>query len=232
MEKSSETNEVEIAVKFLKNSRVQNSPLDAKKSFLRKKGLCESEIDESLKRSGDLLRVDGQSPSPFHTETSKTHQGHRPVTWTRRFMFTVAGAGFLIGFYQLYKICQTWFGRVEGTMDNINSTVSRLQSAVDDFARTMATQAQIQRLPSQQDQSLGELKAEVHSLKSLLLSRKHFPPPPSSILPSWQVAKSAIACDLVTDADNCSIIDPRAEELPIIETESNRNDAIESAEVS
>uniref|UniRef100_A0A8C4NDR7 Peroxisomal membrane protein PEX14 n=1 Tax=Eptatretus burgeri TaxID=7764 RepID=A0A8C4NDR7_EPTBU len=211
MEKSSETNEgelvnkneipafrehlVEIAVKFLKNSRVQNSPLDAKKSFLRKKG-------------------------------------HRPVTWTRRFMFTVAGAGFLIGFYQLYKICQTWFGRVEGTMDNINSTVSRLQSAVDDFARTMATQAQIQRLPSQQDQSLGELKAEVHSLKSLLLSRKHFPPPPSSILPSWQVAKSAIACDLVTDADNCSIIDPRAEELPIIETESNRNDAIESAEVS
>ena len=41
-------------------------------------GLCESEIEESLKRSGDLLRVDGQSPSPFHTETSKTHQG----TWS------------------------------------------------------------------------------------------------------------------------------------------------------
>uniref|UniRef100_UPI00358F6B3F peroxisomal membrane protein PEX14-like isoform X2 n=1 Tax=Myxine glutinosa TaxID=7769 RepID=UPI00358F6B3F len=185
---------VEIAVKFLKNSRVQNSPLDAKKSFLKKKGHL--------------------------------------FTWTRRIGLAIANAGVLFGVYQLYKICQTWFGRVEGTMDNINSTVSHLQSAVDDFARTMATQAQIQRLPSQQEQSLCELKTEVHSLKSLLLSRKHFPPPSSSLLPSWQMAKSAIACEPVTDAAHCSITDPQAEELPIIETQSNQNDLNESADMS
>uniref|UniRef100_UPI0035902650 peroxisomal membrane protein PEX14-like isoform X2 n=1 Tax=Myxine glutinosa TaxID=7769 RepID=UPI0035902650 len=202
-----------------------------KNPFSKKKGLCENEIEESLKRSGDLFRVDDQSASSFHTEASKLQHGHL-FTWTRRIGLAIANAGVLFGVYQLYKICQTWFGRVEGTMDNINSTVSHLQSAVDDFARTMATQAQIQRLPSQQEQSLCELKTEVHSLKSLLLSRKHFPPPSSSLLPSWQMAKSAIACEPVTDAAHCSITDPQAEELPIIETQSNQNDLNESADMS
>ncbi|XP_010890087.1 peroxisomal membrane protein PEX14 isoform X2 [Esox lucius] len=164
-----------------------------------------------------LTPVGPQYPLPAH-QLEPVHYSPRGYRWRDYGALTVIMMGMAFGFHQLYKkyILPLIMGskedkkhlqRMESNMAEMSGTLTR---TVTQLQQTLATvqelliqqQQKIQDLSQElttseayssnnrilDTQLIGELKAEIVSLKGLLLSRKQFPASPSvPKIPSWQM---------------------------------------------
>ncbi|KAK5863412.1 hypothetical protein PBY51_000442 [Eleginops maclovinus] len=214
---------ITTAVKFLQNPKVRQSPLDTRKSFLKKKGLTDVEVELAIQRSGSTEEVlplipVGPQHSPHATQLALAPHSPTSYRWRDYGALTIIMVGIAFGFHQLYKkyILPLIMGRREdkkhlqrmesniaAMSGTLTQTVSQLQQTLVSVQELLIQQQQkIQELSQEltsaktssstnrvlDSQTVGELKAEIVSLKGLLLSRKQFPSSPTiPKIPSWQI---------------------------------------------
>ncbi|XP_042199689.1 peroxisomal membrane protein PEX14 [Callorhinchus milii] len=213
---------ITTAAKFLQNKEVRQSPLSARKSFLKKKGLTDEEIDLALQQAETatdetLLPIVQQhqiEPSDYAT----VPYGSPNSRWREYGALAIFMTGIAFGFHHLYKkyILPVLLGSKEDKkhLQRIEAGITELSGTMTQTVTQIQTNlAAVQRLLTQQQerlqelsrelasrkaststnsllesQSLSELKAEITSLKGLLLSRQQFPASPSAPkIPSWQI---------------------------------------------
>ncbi|KAG7265360.1 hypothetical protein CRUP_006024 [Coryphaenoides rupestris] len=207
---------ITTAVKFLQNPKVRQSPLATRRVFLKKKGLTEEEVELAILRSGstdDVL----SPPGPPHQIVPVTHvaPGYR---WRDYSAMAVIMVGLAFGLQHLYKKYilplvaarredKQHLQRVESSVaamsGTLTQTVGELQRSLASVQDLLVQQQQkIQELSQGltvagsssetlrmlDSQTVAELKAEIVSLKGLLLSRRQFPATPSMPkIPAWQI---------------------------------------------
>jgi len=203
---------INTAVTFLSDKNIQKQDQNMLKKFLLKKGLTEEEVTiafqrhETTKMAPQNLVTEYSQPMshfapplPLPQSPSVWHLVHSVVT-------TVTSIGGIL--YALYWLWKTYimpylFGRkpkkkpvetslaeleaaVGGCVGELKSVSSSLQALSEQQAETRAEEMLVSRI--------SEVKAEVNSLKALLLNRSQFPatpvplgPTPLSI-PAWQLS--------------------------------------------
>ncbi|KAJ7306361.1 hypothetical protein JRQ81_009705, partial [Phrynocephalus forsythii] len=213
---------IATAVKFLQNPRVRQSPLASRRSFLKKKGLTDEEIDAAFQQSG-TPKEEPQSLS-LSTQLGPAQPPHlAPYSppssrWRDYGALAIIMAGIAFGFHQLYKkyLLPLIMGgkedrkqlqRIETNIadmsGSVTQTVTQLQTTLASVQDLLLQQQQkIQELSQElaaskattstnwilESQNINELKAEIGSLKGLLLNRRQFPPSPSAPkIPTWQI---------------------------------------------
>ncbi|KAK7487642.1 hypothetical protein BaRGS_00021061 [Batillaria attramentaria] len=190
-------NLVATAVKFLQNPKVKQSPMYQKEAFLEKKGLTKEEIQLAVQRAG-LFKC------RLHTQP--------PVSpWTRAREIATTTAIVAAVSYAVYNLFKTYIrpwligkSEAEARMERLESSITQLQATIaESNAQVLDTLKAVQEtlamqrdrniqsadMAFQQDgRALSEIKAEISSLKGLLLNRRQFPPPPvtSPVIPAWQ----------------------------------------------
>ncbi|XP_076029760.1 peroxisomal biogenesis factor 14 isoform X2 [Oratosquilla oratoria] len=210
---------VETAVKFLINPKVVNSSSEQKESFLRKKGLNDSEVKMALSQASSLIstKVKETSETSHYAATGPSYLHHtyippEPSMWIKvrdicNALLLITGASY--GLYHLYKnyICKWLTGKKPRTLED--SIVELQQSVVEvlkDVQKTLQSVEQslnahnhhIQSIVNDSNkmsnsaQNIIELKSEISSLKGLLLNRKSFPTAPVMLpsIPKWQMTGS------------------------------------------
>ncbi|XP_027868251.1 peroxisomal membrane protein PEX14 isoform X4 [Xiphophorus couchianus] len=197
---------VATAVKFLQNPKVRESPLATRKAFLKKKG----------------------------------------YRWRDYGALTIIMVGIAFGFHQLYKKyilplimgsredkkhLQRMESNIAAMSGTLTQTVTQLQQTLVHIQELLVQQQQkIQELSQElsaaktssstnrilDNQTVGELKAEIASLKGLLLSRRQFPSTPAiPKIPSWQIplkSPSAVGSPSVNHTNSSSDISPVSNE--------------------
>jgi len=186
------------AIKFLQNPKVRSSPLAQKKAFLKSKGLTDEQIAQAIHDSGLISEQPPLPPPiPFWKKAQRTSV----------FILVISGATY--GMYQLYiKFIRPYFYGLEEKKGNTESEVHQSLKAITESVQSMqATLAVSQEnikeiLSSVQNNQISQrlketdnfqdIKSEIASVKSLLLSRRSFPPPPNlgSGLPAWQLQQT------------------------------------------
>ncbi|XP_053983010.1 peroxisomal membrane protein PEX14 [Hylaeus anthracinus] len=208
-------NLVKTAVEFLQNPKVTSSPVGRKQEFLRRKGLTEEEIQTAFK----LASVDTTADqNVIHKSKDYTvipiSPGHvHPYFQTYPYQITLFqkvkeffNATALIGatiycVYWFYKkfIEPFLFGRKKKNTitDSVSELDKTIQNSMKEVKQSISkVEDDVQKLTQNQSldpmvpQLVQELKQDLASLKSLLLSRKQFPSAPASI-PSWQLDAAA-----------------------------------------
>lgn len=204
-------NLVKTAVEFLQNPKVASSPIGRKQEFLRKKGLTEEEMQTAFKLASVDITVDQNivRKSKDYTVIPISPGQVYPYFQTHPFQISYFqkikeffNATALIGatiycVYWFYKkfIEPFLFGRKKE--DNMADSVSELDKTIQNTMKEvkqsmLKVEDNVQKLAENHSvnpmvpQLVQELKQDLASLKSLLLSRKQFPSAPASI-PSWQL---------------------------------------------
>ncbi|XP_066296282.1 peroxisomal membrane protein PEX14-like isoform X2 [Branchiostoma lanceolatum] len=127
---------------------------------------------------------------------------------------------------------------------SVNKTVGELQTSVGVVQQTLTKQGdRVQEISMDltagkstarvfESQSVSELKAEITSLKGLLLSRHQFPPTPSPtpIIPSWQMETVDAASSLSGKVTTTSEVSPAETVSPVKDADSNSE--LENLDVS
>ncbi|XP_066527728.1 peroxisomal membrane protein PEX14 isoform X2 [Hoplias malabaricus] len=214
---------IATAVKFLQNPKVLQSPLATRKSFLKKKGLTDEEVELAIHRSGStedtLVRTPVGHPHIIQgaplAPVPYSPPGYR---WRDYGALAIIMAGMAFGFHHLYRkyILPLIMGskedkkhlqRIESSIiemsGTLTQTVTQLQTTLASVQELLVQQQKrIQELSQElansqassstnrmlESQSISELKAEIASLKGLLLSRRQFPASPSlPKIPAWQI---------------------------------------------
>lgn len=214
---------ITTAVKFLQNPKVSQSPLATRKSFLKKKGLTDEEVELAIQRSGSTEEVLPLSPvGPPHPLQANQLAlvPHSPAgyRWRDYGALTFITVGIAFGFHQLYrkyilplimgsredkKHLQRMESNIAAMSGTLTQTVGQLQQTLGSVQELLIQQQQrIQELSQElvaaeassstnrilDNQTVGELKAEIVSLKGLLLGRKQFPSTPTiPKIPAWQI---------------------------------------------
>nr|SVE74502.1 EOG090X0FQ8 [Daphnia barbata] len=203
---------ISTAIKFLQNPRVATRPRLEKESFLERKGLNKAEIAAAFEASGtsdDKVGPRGHYSSLKVAELHEYSHALAPVAkskWDKLkeiLNTTILVAGAAYSLYYLYRrfIEPFLFGHkkkktleetVEEMNKNITCLVGDLSAAVQNLSDTVST---LHRKQYEQ-QEIKELKAEMASIKSILLGRRQFPAPPAIVtgppsIPSWQLDSSA-----------------------------------------
>lgn len=206
-------NLVKTAVQFLQNPKVSSSPIVQKQEFLKRKGLTDEEIKTAFQLAS-VDGPSAPDRNAFHNQNAYTaiqipqgsvhpyHQMNVYQPTLRHKLQDFFNITALIGVtaycvYWFYKkfIAQFLFGRekketIEDKMSELDKTVQDSMREVRDFVskvdRDMQKLTQHQALDPTIPQLVQELKQDLSSLKSLLLSRKQFPSAPASI-PPWQL---------------------------------------------
>uniref|UniRef100_UPI00398F39DE peroxisomal membrane protein PEX14 isoform X2 n=1 Tax=Pristiophorus japonicus TaxID=55135 RepID=UPI00398F39DE len=232
---------IATAVKFLQNQRVRQSPLATRKSFLKKKGLTDEEVEIALQQSGTATD-EVLAPASQQHLVQPSHLAVVPYSppnsrWREYGALAVIMAGIAFGFHQLYKRYilpllvaskedKKHLQRIESGVTElsgtITQTVTQLQTNLTSVQELLEQQQErLQELSQEligakaasstnwllESQSVNELKAEITSLKGLLLSRRQFPSSPSAPkIPSWQipVKPSTIATSVTVNHNNSS----------------------------
>ncbi|XP_046391118.1 peroxisomal membrane protein PEX14 [Ischnura elegans] len=213
-------NIINTAITFLQNPKVQSSPVEHQQAFLRKKGLTEEEIGIAFERSRSLndQRVVVPPPStvvPIPDHLALPLQSRWTKLWDffNTLMF-VAGVSYSL--YYLYKkyLAPLLFGRKEKKptveesviviQESLNKSIKEMKESLREVRETLDSQQQelIRVALLRQDgaevngdvstqRTLHDLKAEVASIKGILLNRKQFPstPNPSPSIPAWQMSQ-------------------------------------------
>nr|XP_033332245.1 peroxisomal membrane protein PEX14 [Megalopta genalis] len=206
-------NLVKTAVEFLQNPKVASSPTDRKQEFLRRKGLTEEEIrtafqlasvdltaDQNvIRKPNDYTVVPMLPPGRLYPSYMQAHPYQITLFHKVKEFFNATA---LIGatiycVYWFYKkfIEPFLFGRKK--KDSIKDSVSELDKTIQNSMKEVKqsiskVEDDVQKLTQNQfidpmvPQLVQELKQDLASLKSLLLSRKQFPSAPASI-PPWQL---------------------------------------------
>ncbi|XP_034552124.1 peroxisomal membrane protein PEX14 isoform X2 [Notolabrus celidotus] len=184
--------------------------------------------------------------------------------WRDYGALTIIMVGIAFGFHQLYKKyilplimgsredkkhLQRMESNIAAMSGTLTQTVSQLQQTLVSVQELLVQQQQkIQELSQElsaaeassstsrilDNQTVGELKAEIVSLKGLLLSRKQFPSTPSvPKIPSWQIPlkpTSASTSPSVNDTNSSSDISPvsieSASSSPIKDGQQSSQDAL------
>merc|ERR1712055_604907 len=222
---------VATAVRFLENDRVRASTDDMKKKFLLKKGLNEGEIREAFARVQPAVQQTAPQqavPAPLQVG------GPHPVIAVSQSSFSsrirdllnllllIGGASYGLRYLWKTYIAPWLFGpakpvpnpqaAVVETCQAVLGGVQQLQQAITSLQTSISSQAEkleraVESRQGRQENTgeLGELKAEIQSVKGLLLSSRSFPqqPPVSAppSLPAWQLKQNeTTAPDLLAAA--------------------------------
>lgn len=209
-------NLVKTAVQFLQNPDVSKSPLYRKQEFLKRKGLT----DEEIKRACELANVSNVSEqSRFGHQNEYTAipipqrsnypylqmQAYQPTLLQKIkeiFNATAFVGATLYCVYWFYKnfIEPMLFGRKKkpSITDSVTELDKSIQTSVKEMKDSISkVEVNLKKLARNQSMDpsiphlVQELKQELSSLKTLLLSRKQFPSAPASI-PSWQLDTSTV----------------------------------------
>ncbi|XP_044301293.1 peroxisomal membrane protein PEX14 isoform X2 [Varanus komodoensis] len=166
---------ITTAVKFLQNPRVRQSPLAARKSFLKKKGLTDEEVDLALQQSGTAKEETqplGLSthlvPAPPPHLAPYSPPGSR---WRDYGALAIILAGIAFGFHQLYKkyLLPLIMGGKEDRkqLQRIESNISEMSgSLTQTVTQLQTTLASVQELLVQQQQKIQELTQELATSKA------------------------------------------------------------------
>ncbi|OAD61057.1 Peroxisomal membrane protein PEX14 [Eufriesea mexicana] len=227
------SNTVKTAVEFLQNPKVQSSPVGRKQEFLQKKGLTEEEIKRAFKLASIDTTVDQNvihSTSDYSVVPIPPGRMY-PYFQTYSYQITIFqrikeffNATALIGttiycVYWFYKkfIEPFLFGRkkkkdIEDSVTELDKTV---QNSMEEVKQSISkVEGDVQKLIQNQSmdpmvpQLVQELKQELGSLKSLLLSRKQFPSAPASTLapaisiPTWQLDAAGTSQEKSTERED------------------------------
>ncbi|KAF7667306.1 hypothetical protein LDENG_00066060 [Lucifuga dentata] len=229
------------AVKFLQNPKVCQSPLATRKAFLKKKGLTDEEVELAIQRSGST--DEALILSPVGPPGPPIPAGYR---WRDYGALTIIMVGIAFGFHHIYKKyilplimgsredkkhLQRMESNIAAMSGTLTQTVSQLQQTLVVVQELLVQQQQkIQELSQElataeassaasrilDGQTVGELKAEIVSLKGLLLSRRQFPATPAiPKIPSWQIPlkpSSASGSPSINHTNSSSDISPVSNE--------------------
>ncbi|BES96150.1 Peroxisomal membrane [Nesidiocoris tenuis] len=198
---------VKTAAKFLSSSNVVNSPNDSKVAFLKKKGLSDAEIDLAMKQAEVIVQSRnflGQSCPP-NAVMPYAPNWHQQPSWMK--YRDIANSVALIGglayavywFYKKYLAPFLFGGGKKGLDARLSDLDKMITGSLTDLKTSVSrVRDDVERLTERRVDSLSrqieELKAEVSSLKKLMLSRKQFPSATVSgplTIPSWQLASAA-----------------------------------------
>merc|ERR1712055_1257985 len=222
---------VATAVRFLENDRVRASTDDMKRKFLLKKGLNEGEIREAFARMQPavqqtapqqavpaFLQVGGGHPAIAVSQNSFSSR----IRDLLNLLLLIGGASYGLRYLWKTYIAPWLFGpakpvpnpqaAVVETCQAVLGGVQQLQQAITSLQTSISSQAEkleraVESRQGRQENTgeLGELKAEIQSVKGLLLSSRSFPqqPPVSAppSLPAWQLKQNdTTAPDLLAAA--------------------------------
>ncbi|KAM6982704.1 peroxisomal membrane protein PEX14 [Tautogolabrus adspersus] len=198
------------------------------------------------------------------TQLVPATQGTAGYRWRDYSALTIIMVGIAFGFHQLYKKyilplimgsredkkhLQRMESNIAAMSGTLTQTVSQLQQTLVSVQELLVQQQQkIQELSQElaaaeassstnrvlDNQSVGELKAEIVSLKGLLLSRKQFPSTPAvPKIPSWQIPlkpPSGSTSPSVNHTNSSSDISPVSNESasssPVKEGQHSPQDAL------
>ncbi|XP_058806841.1 peroxisomal membrane protein PEX14 [Phymastichus coffea] len=198
-------NLVNTAVKFLQNPKVSVSPIQQKQDFLRRKGLTEREVQRACEiASVDTNTMPKQNDYSVVTISSGQINSQYPTQVIQPSIFyrikellngIVLVAASCYSVYWLYKkvISPLLFGRKIDPKDpviELDKNIQQVKESIIQVKNDVQQLTQSQVVDPSVPQLVQELKQDLASLKSLLLSRKQFPSAPASI-PSWQLEASS-----------------------------------------
>merc|ERR1712037_264873 len=222
---------VATAVRFLENDRVRASTDDMKRKFLLKKGLNEGEIREAFARVQPAVQQ--TAPQQAVPAPLQVGGGHPAIAVSQNsfssrirdllnLILLIGGASYGIRYLWKTYIAPWLFGpakpvpnpqaAVVETCQAVLGGVQQLQQAITSLQTSISSQAEkldraVESRQGRQENTgeLGELKAEIQSVKGLLLSSRSFPqqPPVSAppSLPAWQLKQNeTTAPDLLAAA--------------------------------
>ncbi|XP_053256894.1 peroxisomal membrane protein PEX14 [Podarcis raffonei] len=166
---------IATAVKFLQNPRVRQSPLATRRSFLKKKGLTDEEIDLAFQQSGTAKEE--PQPHSLSTQLVPTQPPHLAPhsppgsRWRDYGALAIIMAGIAFGFHQLYKkyLLPLIMGGKEDRkqLQRIESSISEMSGSVTQtVTQLQTTLASVQELLIQQQQKIQELTQELASSKA------------------------------------------------------------------
>merc|ERR1719384_974510 len=211
---------VATAVRFLENDRVRASTDDMKRKFLLKKGLNEGEIREAFARVKPAV----QQPSAHQAVAVRPQigAGHPVVAVSQssfgsrirdilNLLLLIGGASYGIRYLWKTYIAPWLFGpskpvpnpqaavvetcqAVLGGVQQLQQAITSLQTSINSQAEKLERAVESRQGRHETTGDIGELKAEIQSVKGLLLSSRSFPQqPPLSAppsLPAWQLQQN------------------------------------------
>lgn len=202
---------ISTAVKFLQNPNVQKSSLAHRQAFLKKKGLTEEEVQIACERAGAFQNPynDGQLQTMLQNQV--VPMGNKPpyilqppTFWsrTRDILNTVAIiGGITYGLYLLYKkYIEPFLFGIERKQKSIEDSISEMSEDLKKVNANIEKISEHQKQLAEQStavKQIQDLKAEIATVKGLLLNRHQFPAattsnplvPPS--IPAWQLSPRA-----------------------------------------
>merc|ERR1712212_1383002 len=233
VEKGVRQDMVATAVRFLENDRVRTSTDDMKRKFLLKKGLNEGEIREAFARVKPAVQQP-QQPQQAVPVPLQVGGGHPVIAVSQssfssrvrdllNLLLLIGGASYGLRYLWKTYIAPWLFGppkpvpnpqaAVVETCQAVLGGVQQLQQAITSLQTSIGSQAEkleraVEYRQGRQENTtgdIGELKAEIQSVKGLLLSSRSFPqqPPVSAppSLPAWQLQQNeTTAPDLLAAA--------------------------------
>merc|ERR1711936_1515198 len=196
---------VATAVRFLENDRVRASTDDMKRKFLLKKGLNEGEIREAFARVKPAVQQ--PSAHQAVAVRPQIGAGHPVLAVSQssfgsrirdmlNLLLLIGGASYGIRYLWKTYIAPWLFGpskpvpnpqaAVVETCQAVLGGVQQLQQAITSLQTSIGSQAEkleraVEYRQGRQENTtgdLGELKAEIQSVKGLLLSSRSFPQQP------------------------------------------------------
>ncbi|XP_032517770.1 peroxisomal membrane protein PEX14 isoform X2 [Danaus plexippus] len=178
--------QVTTAVKFLSNPNVQRCTMESKERFLRSKGLTDAEIAKAIEKCGEFLDV-----PTLASELMLFNHSRR--SWFReRILPLIVYGGVIYGCYWFYKNCIRHLLFVEESkrkttaecIDELRKSLDVMNSSISSLRGEMQSSVKQNTLRAQMD----SLKADIASVKGILLNRNQFPSlkrtEPS--IPAWQ----------------------------------------------
>merc|ERR1711936_431645 len=248
---------VATAVRFLENDRVRASTDDMKRKFLLKKGLNEGEIREAFARVQPAVQQ--TAPQQAVPATLQVGGGHSAIAVSQNsfssrirdllnLLLLIGGASYGLRYLWKTYIAPWLFGpakpvpnpqaAVVETCQAVLGGIHQLQQAITSLQTSISSQAEkleraVESGQGRQENTgqLGELKAEIQSVKGLLLSSRSFPqqPPVSAppSLPAWQLKQNeTTAPDLLAAAPT------EGQKSPEASSSANGSSATSSANAS
>nr|CAG4647477.1 EOG090X0FQ8 [Megafenestra aurita]SVE92711.1 EOG090X0FQ8 [Megafenestra aurita] len=216
---------VSTAVKFLQNPRVSTRPRSEKELFLEKKGLNKAEILAAFKASGIPDVTDGAVGHYSSVKVAQLREYSHSVAPVSRSKwaiikdilnasFLIAGAAYSLHYLYRKLIEPYLFGpkkkkSLVDTVEKMNSNLTSLVNDVSVAVQTLSCTVATLQIKQYEQSEIKELKAEMASLKALMLGRRQFPAPPSIVtgppsIPPWQMGTSN-AAEQNLDSDESSL---------------------------
>lgn len=195
------------AAAFLVDPKVASTPMAKRIAFLESKGLTAAEIEQAIKQSSSPA-----PPIPPATYSAVTYEANYP--WRDAMLaFSVMAAGF----YGIKRLVETYYPslfqdkqqaalceRMDSLLDRFEASEAANNEALVELRKhVMEIKDEVMKEPGmsyQMETKLNDIQNELKSVKAMMLSRRHFPPaptstqvPPVTTIPSWQLKNEADA---------------------------------------